>query len=98
MAMEIIPLGNSDTPESEAHKHSVIKDSLREAMRTCWMWLPERKRTLEAVEMEIRTGLDQTLKEMKHDPKTFFRATQEPIVMGSRRAQKRHRKRGDTST
>ena len=93
MAFKFKPLGNEDTPANVSQRRSVIDNNLREVVRTCWMMLPEPKRTLEAVEEEIRTRLEHALKDMKHDPKSFFTPPHEPVEMGGRWARKTKRKR-----
>jgi hypothetical protein len=44
---------------------------IRQAISTCWMMLPEGKKTAEAVEREIRRLVDRALEDLKEDVKAF---------------------------
>ena len=44
---------------------------LRQAIQTCWMAMPEGKRTVAHVEAEVRRLLDRAIKNMKEDADTF---------------------------
>lgn len=44
---------------------------VRQAIQTCWMAMPEGKRTVAHVEAEVRRLLDRAIKNMKEDADTF---------------------------
>jgi hypothetical protein len=47
-------------------------DSLiRQAVTMCWMMLPEERRTVEAVESEVRRIVDRVLSNLKEDAAAF---------------------------
>lgn len=45
--------------------------AIRQAISTCWMMLPEDKKTIETVESEIRRLLDRALNDLKEDAQSF---------------------------
>ena len=44
---------------------------IREAIFHCWMMLPEDKKTVDAVEAEIRRIVDRALKDLREDATSF---------------------------
>jgi hypothetical protein len=48
-----------------------VDQAIREAIATCWMMLPDDKRSVDAVEAEIRRLTDRALKEFREDASVF---------------------------
>lgn len=49
-----------------------VDNAIRQAISTCWMVLPDDKRTAENVEAEIRRLVDRALANFRDDAKTFL--------------------------
>lgn len=45
--------------------------AVRQAISTCWMMLPEDKKSIDALETEIRRLVDRALKDLKEDAQSF---------------------------
>lgn len=52
-----------------------VDNAIRQAISTCWMVLPDDKRTAENVEAEIRRLVDRALSNFRDDAKTFLDGT-----------------------
>lgn len=48
-----------------------VDEMLRQAMKVCWMMLPEDRRTVEEVEREVRRILDRVLQNWREDARSF---------------------------
>jgi hypothetical protein len=48
-----------------------VDHTVRQAISTCWMMLPSERRTVEAVEVEIRRLVDRALKDLQEDARAF---------------------------
>jgi hypothetical protein len=48
-----------------------VDQMIRSAIQTCWMMLPENRRTLEEVESEVRRIFERALKNMREDGSAF---------------------------
>ena len=48
-----------------------VDQAIRQAISTCWMILPDDKKTVENVEVEIRRIIDRALANLKEDARSF---------------------------
>jgi hypothetical protein len=48
-----------------------VDQAVRQAITTCWMLLPEGKKTVAAVEAEIRRLVERALQNLKEDAQAF---------------------------
>lgn len=48
-----------------------VDNAIREAISTCWMILPERKRTVATVEAEVRRVVERALTTLRDDASAF---------------------------
>jgi hypothetical protein len=48
-----------------------IDQMLRQAVQTCWLSLPQERRTVEEVEKQIRRLVDRALKDFREDAEAF---------------------------
>ena len=48
-----------------------VDQFLRQAVSTCWMMLPQERRTVANVEVEIRRILDRVLRNLSEDAEAF---------------------------
>ena len=48
-----------------------VDQAVRHAIATCWMMMPEGKKTPEAVEAEIRRVVDRALQNLREDCQAF---------------------------
>ena len=55
----------------EAMGPQAVDQAVRQAISCCWMMLPEGKKTIEAVESEIRRLVDRALNNLKEDAQAF---------------------------
>lgn len=69
MAMTKIDPSNPDGPEMmrEMVGPGAIDQQLRQAVQFCWMSLPPKKRSLDAVEKEVRRLVDRMFRDMRED-------------------------------
>ena len=65
--------GPSEIPQdlSEVFGPSQVDHSLRQALQTCWMMLPEGRRNVEHAERVFRHLVDRAIKDMKEDAEIF---------------------------
>ncbi len=58
-----------------------VDDAVRRAIQVCWMMLPQGRKTMDAVETEIRRLVDRALANMRADSQTFgvSEAEQKPL-------------------
>ncbi|HYV38564.1 MAG TPA: hypothetical protein VE988_22965 [Gemmataceae bacterium] len=49
-----------------------IDQQIRQAIQTCWMMLPEGKKTVDELESQIRRMVDRALKDMRDDADQFL--------------------------
>ena len=49
----------------------MMDHQIREAILHCWMMLPNDKKTVDAVEAEIRRVVDRALKDLREDATSF---------------------------
>jgi hypothetical protein len=54
-----------------------VDQQIRQAVSMCWLLLPDGKKSIEAVEAEIRRLVDRALKDLKEDA-TRFHIPREP--------------------
>ena len=59
-----------------------IDQQIRQAISLCWMLLPEEKKSVEAVEAEIRRLVDRALKDLREDAAAFGVPKSEPPAPG----------------
>jgi hypothetical protein len=45
--------------------------AVRQAITTCWMMLPDDKKSIDVLETEIRRLVDRALKDLKEDTQAF---------------------------
>lgn len=50
---------------------AAVDANLRQVIVTCWYMMPENKRTIDAVETEIRRLVDRAFRDMREDGKAF---------------------------
>ncbi len=50
-----------------------VDQSIRQAIKMCWMALPKDKRNVEEVERQIRRLVDRALKDLREDHEAFGR-------------------------
>jgi hypothetical protein len=48
-----------------------VDQAVRQAIATCWMILPQGKKSVDAVEAEIRRIVERALKDLREDAKAF---------------------------
>ncbi len=48
-----------------------VDQSVRHAISTCWMMLPDEKKTVDAVEAEIRRLVDRAIDNLREDAEAF---------------------------
>lgn len=48
-----------------------IDEMIRQAISTCWILLPDDKRTIDELEKQIRRIVDRSLKSMRDDAASF---------------------------
>ena len=48
-----------------------IDNSIREAIKTCWIILPDDKRNVDELEKQIRRIVDRALQDIRDDRKSF---------------------------
>lgn len=48
-----------------------VDQAIRQAVSTCWMMLPDDKKTVEVLEAEIRRLVDRALANFREDAKAF---------------------------
>ena len=53
------------------HGPQAVDQSLRHAVSTCWMMLPEDKKNVDAVEREVRRIVDRIIADMREDAAAF---------------------------
>lgn len=53
------------------HGPAAVDDAVRRAVQTCWMMLPEERRTVDEVEREIRRVTERALESFRDDAKSF---------------------------
>ena len=53
------------------HGPQAVDQSLRHAVRMCWMLLPEDKKNIDAVEREIRRLVDRIVADVREDAAAF---------------------------
>ena len=58
-----------------------VDDAVRRAIHLCWMMLPQGRKTMDAVETEIRRLVDRALANMREDSQKFgvSEAEQKPL-------------------
>ena len=77
MAVFRSPPGGEGTPEQSQESMKdlfgpqAVDQAIRQAISTCWMMLPKGKRSVAAVEREIRRVVDRALKNLREDSKAF---------------------------
>lgn len=69
---------SSDEDPEEARKAlrgmfgpQAVDQGIRQAITTCWMMLPDDKKSVAAVEAEIRRIVDRALENLRQDAKAF---------------------------
>ncbi len=55
----------------EALGPHALDQAIRQAISICWMLLPEGKKSVEAVEAEVRRVVDRALKDLREDAAAF---------------------------
>jgi hypothetical protein len=50
---------------------NAVDQMVRQAISTCWMALPQGRKTVDAVESEIRRLVDRALKDLRDDATAF---------------------------
>jgi len=48
-----------------------VDQQIRQAISTCWMMLPEEKKNVQSLEVEIRRIVERALKNLKEDSTAF---------------------------
>ena len=66
-----------------------VDQLIRQAISTCWMMLPQEKKTVESVEREIRRLVDRALANLKEDTAAFGIGTGPPPARPSTRKPRR---------
>lgn len=64
-----------------------VDQQIRQAVSLCWMVLPEEKKTVEAVEAEIRRIVDRALKDLRDDAAVFGIRTKRPMGRSKKAAE-----------
>jgi hypothetical protein len=76
--------GEGDPKNAMRHMFgpAVVDQQIRQAISTCWMMLPEDKRTIDNVSKEIRRIVERALTNLKDDAKSFAFDANEPAPEG----------------
>ena len=53
---------------------SQVDNQIRQAIQFCWMMLPQKQRTMEGVESQIRRMVERALRDFREDWKAFNKA------------------------
>jgi hypothetical protein len=75
--MHFSECSSSDNPEEstkamrEMFGPQAVARAIDQAITTCWMMLPEKKKTVAAVEAEIRRIVDRSLSNLREDASAF---------------------------
>lgn len=67
---------DGNDPESQEQFRSFfgpnqVDQLIRQAISTCWMGLPDEKRTVDEVERQIRRIVDRALRDLRDDSEAF---------------------------
>jgi hypothetical protein len=73
MACEITELRGEDGPEKFRRMFGPgqVEQHISQAIQTCWMMLPEEKKTVDEVEKQMRRVFERTIKNMLEDGEAF---------------------------
>ena len=66
----------SDDPDARKKMRSMfgpgqVDQMVRHAMQMCWMMLPEKKQTTDALEKQFRRIVDRAMKDLREDAEAF---------------------------